>query len=271
MVSSAFVLLSVFAAAAAAKGGKRCLAWPWYNAPLNPGVFNNGNGEVVAIYDWETYRPPSTNDTGGLEFIGMQRCLDCDSSPLTWLPARLQEQGWHTVFTLNEPDLNGITPGQAAEWYIEHINPLPVAKALPAVSSSVAPGQGLDWVSDMITACAGQCHFDYVNAHWYGVSFEQFKSFIEGAHARFPNYRLVISEYALQPPATQDDQVAFFKQALPFLDNADYVELHCIYVATSPALAEAHGTSPDWVGNCLYNDDGSPSAVGKLVLSPSSG
>lgn len=42
------------------------------NNPLDPGVLNNGDGEVVAIYDWETYAPPSTNGAGGLGFIGMQ-------------------------------------------------------------------------------------------------------------------------------------------------------------------------------------------------------
>lgn len=42
------------------------------NSPLDPGVLNNGDGEVVAIYDWETYAPPSTNGAGGLGFIGMQ-------------------------------------------------------------------------------------------------------------------------------------------------------------------------------------------------------
>lgn len=45
-------------------------------------------------YDYETYAPPSTNGNGGLGFIGMQRCLDCDSSPVAQLKARQQAQGW---------------------------------------------------------------------------------------------------------------------------------------------------------------------------------
>ncbi|KAF7970924.1 hypothetical protein HWV62_22560 [Athelia sp. TMB] len=73
----------------------------------------------------ETYAPPSTNGNGGLGFIGMQRCLDCSSSPIADLASRQAAQGWATVFTLNEPDINGITPAQAASWYIEYVNPLP--------------------------------------------------------------------------------------------------------------------------------------------------
>jgi hypothetical protein len=75
-------------------------------------------------YDYETYAPMSSNGNGGLAFIGMQRCLDCDSSPIWQLPARQQDLGFATIFTLNEPDLNGINPWQAADWYKQHINPL---------------------------------------------------------------------------------------------------------------------------------------------------
>ncbi|KAF8554986.1 hypothetical protein OG21DRAFT_1508275 [Imleria badia] len=265
MLFSALVFLSVFAATAQA--GKRGLAWPWFNAQLNPGVFNNGDGEVVAIYDWETYAPPSTNGNGGLSFIGMQRCLNCSSSPIDELNARWKAQGWETVFTLNEPDINGISPDDAASWYINNINPLTIKRALPAVTSSTAPGQGLSWVSQMITACAGQCYFDYINVHWYGASFAQFQSFIQSAYAQFPNYQLVITEFALQnPPGGQADQVTFFKQAFAFLDSAAYVALYFPFVATSPKLMEENGATPSETTSCLYNNDKTPSAVGYLMF-----
>ena len=38
-----------------------------------------------------------------------------------------------------------------------------IKKALPAVTSSMVSGEGLSWVSEMITECAGQCYFDYIN------------------------------------------------------------------------------------------------------------
>lgn len=77
----------------------------------------------------------------------MQRCLDCSSSPIADLASRHAAQGWASkylistelellvtlnaaVFTLNEPDINGITPSQAASWYIEYINPLVSIKFL---------------------------------------------------------------------------------------------------------------------------------------------
>jgi hypothetical protein len=199
----------------------------------------------------------------------MQRCTDCSSSPIADLASRQAAQGWATVFTLNEPDINGITPSQAASWYIQYVNPLAIKKALPAVTSSVTSGQGLSWVSQMISACAGQCYFDYINLHWYGSTFAEFQSYVESAHSQFPNYQLVITEFALQNPAGgQSAQVAFFQQAFPFLDGASYVQLYFPFVATSPALFQANNPTDAGIvgtGSCLYNNDGSPSAVGNLM------
>ena len=83
-------------------------------------------------YDYETYAPPSTNGDGGLGFIGMQRCLDCDSSPVAQLASRAAAQGWATVFSLNEPDLPSsdaaTSPSNAAQWYQTNINPLNIKK-----------------------------------------------------------------------------------------------------------------------------------------------
>ncbi|KAG8218216.1 hypothetical protein J3R82DRAFT_3783 [Butyriboletus roseoflavus] len=263
MLSSVVVFLSVFAGAAQA--GKRGLCWPW-----DPGKFNTGDGQVVAIYDYETYAPPSSNGNGGLAFIGMQRCLDCSSSPIADLYSRWQSQGWATVFTLNEPDINGITASQAAAWYIQYINPLPTKKALPAVSSSTNPSEGLNWLSEIMSACNGECQYDYCNMHWYGSSFAEFQSYVESAHTQFPCCQWVITEFALQNPSGgQADQVTFFQQAFSFLDSASYVTLYFSFVATSPTLLQqndASAASYVGTGSCLYNDDGSLSAVGSSMI-----
>jgi 3-deoxy-D-manno-octulosonic acid (KDO) 8-phosphate synthase len=38
-----------------------------------------------------------------------------------------------------------------------------IKKALPAVTSSTDAGKGLNWVQQMVNACNGGCHFDYIN------------------------------------------------------------------------------------------------------------
>ncbi|KAE9406875.1 hypothetical protein BT96DRAFT_191271 [Gymnopus androsaceus JB14] len=275
-------LFSLFSSVSA-QAGKRGLAWPYYNSHSvrpkasyyhieltfvlsDPGVFNNGDGEVVAIYDWETYAPVSSNGNGGLGFIGMQADMVSTSSPVEDLATRQAEQGWATVFSLNEPDISGtITPAAAADWYIQWINPLAIKKALPAVTSSTNAGQGLSWLSEMISACAGECFFDYINLHWYGTSFAEFQSYILEAHSQFPNYNMVITEFALNAGG---DQLSFFQSAFPFLDGLSYVILYFPFVATSPALlTQNDDAAVVAVGtdSCLYTDAGGPSAVGNLM------
>ncbi|KAF8309264.1 hypothetical protein DL93DRAFT_2170467 [Clavulina sp. PMI_390] len=251
--------------------GKRGLAWPWYNGSLDPSKFVNSEGETVAIYDWETYAPPtSTGSTGGLGFIGMQATEDSSSSPVADLASRQAAQGWATVFSLNEPDINGITPSAAASWYIEYINPLAIKKALPAVTNSATAGEGLDWLQQMIDACGSSCYADYVNLHWYGTSFSDFQSHVTQAHDQFSEYTIVISEFALaNPSGGQSDQIAFFEEAFAWLDEQDWVTLYFPFVATSPSLLaeyDSGAVSSVGTGSCLYNDDGSISAVGDLMF-----
>jgi hypothetical protein len=62
--------------------------------------------------------------------------------------------------------------------------------------------------------------------------------------------------------------VAFFQQAFAFLDGASYVQLYFPFIATSPALFQANnpsGAAYIGTGSCLYNNDGTPSAVGNLM------
>ncbi|KZV62279.1 glycoside hydrolase family 128 protein [Peniophora sp. CONT] len=257
-----------------AQAGKRGLAWPWYNKSLDPGVLNNGDGQVVAIYDWETYAPPtSTGGNGGLGFIGMQGCKDCSSSPPSQLYSRWQAQGWATVFSVNEPDLpqsvNYMTPAAAATWYKQWINPLPIKKALPAISSSATSGEGISWLQSFISSCGGGCYYDYINLHWYGNSFADFQSYVTKAHNTFPGKQIVITEFALaNPSGGQSAQVAFFKSAFAWLDGQSYVELYFPFVATSPALMQANdagAVTNVGTGSTLYTNAGGPSAVGNLM------
>ncbi|KAG9090693.1 hypothetical protein FRC07_012037, partial [Ceratobasidium sp. 392] len=240
--------------------GKRGLAWPWYNerTNLDPGKLAGSN--VQWMYNWETWRPANTKD---LNWIGTQATMDSPSSPISQLQTRAAQQGWNTVFSLNEPDLNGISPSTAANWYIKYINPLPIKKAIPSVTSSRNAGQGLDWAAKFLEACAGRCYFDYINIHWYGNNFAQFQSHVQDAHNRFPNHQIVITEFALQNPANRDQQLGFLRSAMDFLDNVDYVAMYSVFGASSPSLiARNTGGGEVGTGSSLYNDNGSLSANG---------
>ncbi|QRW05100.1 glycoside hydrolase family 128 protein [Ceratobasidium sp. AG-Ba] len=260
--SIASLVVALLAAAPSTLAGKRGLAWPWYNegSNLDETKLANGNGNVNWMYNWETWRPANT---ANVNWIGTQATKDSQSSPISQLQTRAAQQGWNTVFSLNEPDLNSISPGDAATWYIQNINPLAIKKAIPSVSSSQNAGQGLDWAAQFISACAGRCYFDYVNIHWYGNSFSEFQSHVQNAHNRFPSYKLVVSEFALKAPASRDQQVAFLKQAMSFLDGASYVTMYAVFGASSPSRMQGReGWDQVGAGASLFNDDGSLTANG---------
>ncbi|KAJ7657974.1 glycosyl hydrolase catalytic core-domain-containing protein [Mycena rosella] len=262
LAMSSSSLAAPLSASKRAGPGKRGLVWPFYNGPLDPAKLNDGQGSVNLIYDYETFAPPSSNGNGGLNFIGMQRCLDCDSSPIAQLATRQQQLGFSTLFTLNEPDINGITPPQAAAWYKQNINSMAIKKALPAVTSSQTAGQGLDWLQQMIDACAGDCFFDYINLHHYGANFDQFKAHVLDANTRFPGKQIVITEFALQnPPGGQADHICF-------PGCLSLCEMYFPFLASTPSLFAANdaaGVGFVGTGSTLFNDDGSPSAVGALM------
>ena len=219
---------------------------------MDPSRFS-GSGKVQWMYNWETWRPANTN---GVNFIGTQRCTDCESSPIGQLGARAAEQGWTDVFTLNEPDLNGISASDAANWYRTHIASLQTKKALPSVTSSNDAGKGLSWLSDFLSACGGGCSHDYINLHWYGRSADEFKSHITAARDRFPGETIIVTEFALEAPASADQQAAFFRDAKAWLEGQDYVAMYFPFVATSPGLlSQNDGAAAGYVGTgcTLFN------------------
>jgi hypothetical protein len=64
-------------------------------------------------------------------------------------------------------------------------------------------------------------------------------------------------------------RIAFYKEAFPFLDNAPFVEMYFPFLASSPSLFsqnDANGANFVGTGSTLFNDDGSVSAVGQLML-----
>lgn len=72
----------------------------------------------------------------------------------------------------------------------------------------------------------------FIVQHWYGGSFSEFKTYVVNANKRFPKYKLVITEFALQnPKGGQAAQISFYKQAFTFLDSVSYVQLYFPFVA----------------------------------------
>ena len=64
-------------------------------------------------------------------------------------------------------------------------------------------------------------------------------------------------------------RVDFFKQPFAYLDKQAFVQLYFPFVATSPSLLQkndAAGANFVGTGSCLYQDNGTPSPVGRLLV-----
>jgi hypothetical protein len=142
---------------------------------------------VSWAYNWGQRDDSGTN----LEFCPMLWGLKLDFAQ-TW-PGNAQkaiDAGSKCLLSFNEPDLGeqaDMSPQLAAQKHIELMNPY-AGKALigsPAVTNSVAPNQGLDWMEQWFSACGGRCTVDFVNIHIYGVDTNTFLAHLLKAHEMF--------------------------------------------------------------------------------------
>jgi hypothetical protein len=163
---------------------KRGLA---YNHPDLLARFLNSGTKVSWAYNWGQRDDSGTN----LEFCPMLWGLKLDFAQ-TW-PGNAQkaiDAGSKCLLSFNEPDLGeqaDMSPQLAAQKHIELMNPY-AGKALigsPAVTNSVAPNQGLDWMEQWFSACGGRCTVDFVNIHIYGVDTNTFLAHLLKAHEMF--------------------------------------------------------------------------------------
>lgn len=96
-----------------------------------------------------------------MEWVIMQKDgSDSGSSPISQLASAAANSQY--VLGFNEPDLNNVSPQDAANTWKTWIQPLKAqGKKLvaPAITSSTNQGQGLSWLDQFVAACDG-CTFD---------------------------------------------------------------------------------------------------------------
>jgi hypothetical protein len=173
------------------------------------------------------------------------------------------------VFTFNEPDAvnqSNMTVAQAiADW------PTVVADANGKLIGSPDMGDlvsgGGSWLSSfMSSAGAAGDEVDFIVLHVYpmGVGTETadqvstFENFVTSVHAAYPNYPIVINEFALINRDTWDStgitpaaQVAFVNQVVPWMESQSWIIGYSWYAAFQGGI-----------GSDLLNSDGTLSSIG---------
>jgi hypothetical protein len=168
-------------------------------------------------------------ESGGSLPSGVEYC------PMLWGPKMYNDwssavstalsSGSKYILGFNEPDNAGqanMSPEQAATDYQTYITPLAGKAKLvtPAITNGAGTNVGLDWMKNWLAACNGACKPDVMAVHYYAnADISYFKDFINSATTLAADNGMEsvwITEF--QNTGSTDEQVAFLKQALPWLD-----------------------------------------------------
>lgn len=169
-------------------------------------------------------------ESGGAVPSGVDYC------PMLWGPKMYNDwnpavqtalsSGSSCVLGFNEPDMasqSNMSPEQAAADYQTYITPLAGQATLvsPAITNGAGSNVGLDWMKNWLAACNGACKPNVMAVHYYAnADISYFYDFINNATALAADNGMSsvwVTEF--QNTGSTDDQVAFLKEALPWLDQ----------------------------------------------------
>jgi len=181
---------------------------------------------------------------------------DDDTSNWAVMAQNAITAGSDHLLGFNEPDLNlqsNIAPDAAATAWKTHMEPFAGKATLvsPAITNGAAEdGLGTGWLSKFFDACT-DCHVDVVAMHWYATTddFLYFQKQVEAVHTAAGDRKVWLTEFGAS--GTEEAQVAFLEQAVPYLESLDFMEHYAYFMVSE--------------GTMLTN--GAPNAIAKAFAS----
>ncbi|CAG8955026.1 hypothetical protein HYFRA_00007040 [Hymenoscyphus fraxineus] len=219
--------------------------------------FCGGGTHVTWAYDWAQSKPD--NFPGCLTYIPM--LWDASPGNVNGWKERAQDsinKGANHILGFNEPDLCFITgthtqacmtPQDAANAWRQHIQPFGQQAWLVSPAITNADGS-FKWLKDFLAACH-DCQVDTIAVHWYDTAnnFGYLQSFLQSLKSIIGNKNIWLTEF--NGRGSEDEQVRFLQQALPWMDHTDYIERYAWFFS-----------GPDFTGGALTGWDGKPTNLG---------
>lgn len=161
--------------------------------------------------------------------------------------------GATALLSCNEPDIAAqanISPAVAAQFHIANMNPFSGKARIgsPAISSSQNKNQGIDWLSQFWTACAGKCVVDFCAVHWYGPGGDNgadlFLQHVKAAHEGCQNKPLWITEFGVD----SGDHDQFMRKVMPALESSEfsYVERYAPFFVATGYIMQSSTALSSW-------------------------
>tara|TARA_R110002003_G_scaffold243_4_gene17389 strand:+ start:7260 stop:8714 length:1455 start_codon:yes stop_codon:yes gene_type:complete len=216
-------------------GSKRGLAY-------NDATLCKGFSGMSFAYNWAQVE---SNDIG-TNYIPMMHGPSKATSQ-EWLAnvKKAVQKGSKAVMGFNEPDhaeQANLSPAAACAAWKEYMNP--IASSYPEVTiigpsvtnaGSENPSMGLNWLSSFQEACPDAV-VHATNIHFYDVydegTIERFKAQVEKASA-LTNKPIWVTEFGLNPGATEDHAALFLKECMAYLDNNNNVQGYSYFMVGS--------------------------------------
>lgn len=255
-------VITTAASSSQQSSGKRGLGWDRSAASSVASILE---GVTSWYFNWSPL--PSAGMPASWEFyanIWGSQGIENLASELTGSPK---------LIGFNEPDSasqSNIGVAEAISLYQEYLVPLKSSGKIselgtPAVTNSIASGQGLDYLSDFVNGCTG-CDLDFAVVHWYNEDLLAFQSFVTEAHQR-TGLPVNVAEFAYTYDlnhATQNDHsnasrvfnsadepsadevMSFMTQAIAWLDEQSFVSAYAwfgsmwVSEASYPGLGSAN-------------------------------
>ncbi|TDZ61870.1 Alkali-sensitive linkage protein 1 [Colletotrichum trifolii] len=170
-----------------------------------------------------------------------------DFVPMLWSPAAEHAERWLQnadamilsgsthILSFNECDRSDqcdLDAASAAAAHVKFVNRYAGRARIgsPAISNSVAAGQGLSWLELWVWTCDSLgCEYDFCVTHWYGDSMESLLNHVASVHEICRGKPVWLTEFAIDD-GTDEQHAAFITAVMPQLDAVDYLERYAYFM-----------------------------------------
>lgn len=238
---------------------KRGLSVPWNFDPDDFSLYAAAiqSGKISWISNWEMWKPKGL--PSNITYIPQCRTgNEADQIP-NYLSGYQNDDQAQDFMGFNEPDIDSqanMSVDQAVELWRKHVLPTRehcggVKFGSPAVSNGP---NGISWLKEFFEKLGGteKSGVDHVVIHYYSPNVEHFKQYVKEVYDAF-KLPVWVTEFSCTNwnpahPPSEEDVLAFMKEALRFLDEAPYVQRYAWFGAmkeVDEGVGKANGLQKD--------------------------
>ena len=254
---------------------KRGLGWPWDQPSSLFKLYEPyaASGKVSWFFNWECWIPESV--PAGMEWIPCVRTASNARDQMEgFLTDIVQNRGIKTTAVLgfNEPEIPeqaNMSVDEAVQLWRDVV--LPVKRKLglrlgsPGMSSDA--GRSKPWLDAFLSKLQGGSEIDFLVVHWYGPHFGDMRAFLEDMHQVY-GLPLWVNEFACSSmgngEASADEVERFIREALPWLDNCEWIERYAYFGNKDVGTWVGRGSNFTEEGGAAETDGKRLTRIGKL-------